>query len=139
MERDNKYHEAKRIKHATFIFKPSGRENGNIGACGSRGGLITIRGSMSVGPVVSVLECLVPSPAKAKQSESWTLETRGKSDLTWGLSGSSRKGRHIGMPANREAEAGSELSPKNLVKHIRGSLEPAPPRPLGTSRLPGQA
>lgn len=59
MERDNKYYEVKRIKYVIFIFKFSGRENGSIGVCGSRGGLIIIRGLMFVGFVVLVFECLV--------------------------------------------------------------------------------
>lgn len=33
----------------------------------------------------------------------------------------------------REAEAGSELSPEGLGETCQGSLDPAPPRPMGTA------
>lgn len=65
------------------------------------------------------------------------MEIRGKLDLIWGFFGLSRKGRYIGMFANREVEVGFEFLFKNLVKYIRGFLELVFLRFLGMSRFFG--
>ena len=78
VERDNKYHGAKRIKSATFILSPVTEKLGKAGTGSSRGGLITVHGSVSVGPEVSSSECLMFSPTKESRVTAGPLGTLGE-------------------------------------------------------------
>ena len=96
----------KQSRVAAFVSGPATEKLGKAGTGGSTGGLITVHGSVSVSWGLSfwVSDIL---PYKGKQSDNWTLGNAvGKSGLAWGLSGSSRKGKHVGLAVSSERGRG---------------------------------
>ena len=89
-----------------FISGPVTEKLGKVGMGGSRGSLVTVHESVSVGPEVSASQCLISSPRKESRVTVEPLGTLGEGRLGLGLSRSSRNGKHVGLAVSSERGRG---------------------------------
>lgn len=114
---------------------------GKVGIGGSGGSLVTVHGSVSVGPEVSASQCLTSSTAKEGRVTVEPLGTLGEGRPGLGALWARQEGAAcwLGCEQRERQRLALSLSPEGLGETGQGSLELAPPTPLGTSRLPEQA
>lgn len=89
-----------------FISGPVTEKLGKVGMGGSRGSLVTVHESVSVGPEVSASQCLISSPTKESRVTAEPLGTLGEVRPGLGALWAKQEGKHVGLVVSSERGRG---------------------------------